>query len=43
MAKLGKNENVTTDVLVRICNALDCELSDIMELEPVEQHDVHEG
>ena len=34
MAKLGKNENVTMDVLVRICNALDCELSDIMELEP---------
>jgi DNA-binding Xre family transcriptional regulator len=33
MAKLGKNENVTTDVLVRICNALNCELSDIMELE----------
>ena len=33
MAKLGKNENVTTDVLVRICNALHCELSDIMELE----------
>ena len=22
MAKLGKNENVTTDVLVKICNAL---------------------
>lgn len=36
MAKLGKNENVTTDVLVRICDALNCELSDIMELETVE-------
>lgn len=34
MAKLAKNENVTTDVLVRICNALDCDLSDIMELVP---------
>ena len=34
MAKLGKNENVTTDVLVRICNALNCKLSDIMELVP---------
>jgi DNA-binding Xre family transcriptional regulator len=32
MAKLAKNENVTTDVLVRICNALGCDLSDIMEL-----------
>lgn len=34
MAKLAKNENVTTDVLVRICNALGCDLSDIMELVP---------
>ena len=34
MAKLAKNENVTTDVLVRICIALGCELSDIMELAP---------
>lgn len=34
MARLGKNENVTTDVLVRICDALGCDLSDIMELEP---------
>ena len=25
MAKLGKNENVTTDVLVKICTALQCE------------------
>ena len=33
MAKQRKNENVTTDVLVRICDALNCELSDIMELE----------
>lgn len=32
MAKLAKNENVTTDVLVRICSALRCEFQDIMEL-----------
>ena len=32
MAKLGKNENVTTDVLVKICTALQCDISDIMEL-----------
>lgn len=32
MAKLGKNENVTTEVLVRICTALECEFQDIMEL-----------
>ena len=28
MAKLGKNENVTTDVLVKICNALQCDIGD---------------
>ena len=32
IAKLGKNENVNTDILVRICKALDCSLEDIMEL-----------
>lgn len=32
IAKLDKGENVTTDILVRICDALDCELQDIMEL-----------
>lgn len=36
MAKLGKNENVTTDVLVKICKALKCDISDIMEIEPDE-------
>ena len=34
MAKLGKNENVTTDVLVKICTALNCDIGDIMELVP---------
>lgn len=33
IAKLNKGENVGTDLLLRICNALDCELSDIMEIE----------
>lgn len=32
MAKLAKNENLTTDVLVRICDALKCDISDIMEV-----------
>ena len=32
IAKLGKGENITTDVLVRICTALKCDTSDIMEL-----------
>lgn len=31
IAKLGKGENVMTDVLLRICMALDCDISDIVE------------
>jgi hypothetical protein len=32
MAKLGKNEDVCVEVLVKICNALECSIDDIMEL-----------
>lgn len=32
MAKLGKNEDVHVKVLVKICNALECNIGDIMEL-----------
>ncbi len=32
--KLNKGENVQTDVLVRICNALKCNVSDIMDIIP---------
>ena len=32
IAKLGKGENITTDVLLKICKALDCDIIDIMEL-----------
>lgn len=31
MAKLGKNESVTIDVLVRICTALRCNIGDIID------------
>lgn len=34
LAKLGKNEGVTTDVLVRICHALNCDIGDIIEVIP---------
>lgn len=34
LAKLGKDENVTTEVLVKICNELKCDVSDIMEFVP---------
>ena len=41
LAKLGKNANITTDVLVKICNALDCDFSDIMEM--VEGDEIEEA
>ena len=31
IAKLGKSANVTTDVLLKICEALECNLEDIIE------------
>ena len=33
IAKLGKGENITTDVLLKICVALDCDITDIMEID----------
>lgn len=35
VAKLSKGENIQTDVLVKICSALDCDTSDIMEIEKI--------
>lgn len=32
IAKLAKNENVNTDILLKICTALGCDVSDIMEV-----------
>lgn len=32
IAKLGRNENVNTDILLKICVALKCDVSDIMEI-----------
>ena len=34
ITKLGKNENVNTEILERICKALNCDISDIMEILP---------
>ena len=33
MAKMGKDGDVSTNVLRKICIALDCELDDIVEIE----------
>ena len=34
VAKLGKNENVSMDVLIRICTVFECDISDILEIIP---------
>mgnify|MGYP004474573683 FL=1 len=31
LAKLGKGDNITTDVLLRVCEAMDCRIEDILE------------
>ena len=36
IAKLGRNENVNTDILLKICVALKCDISDILEIVPDE-------
>ena len=37
--KLNRGDNVTTDVLVRICHALDCHIEDIMEVLPEDKRE----
>ncbi|AGU72943.1 helix-turn-helix domain-containing protein [Streptococcus constellatus subsp. pharyngis] len=32
LAKLGKGENITTDILLKICIVLDCQIEDIVEI-----------
>lgn len=34
ITKLGKNENVNTEILQKICTALGCDISNIMEMVP---------
>ena len=34
LAKLGKGENITTDVLLKICEALNCNINEIVETIP---------
>ena len=38
ITKLGKNENVNTEIIGKICHALQCDFSDIMELTK-DEHD----
>ena len=32
ITKLGKNENISTEIIQKICMALQCDVSDIMEI-----------
>ena len=36
LTKLNKDENVSTETLVRICTALKCDISDIVEVTDIE-------
>ena len=39
LAKLGKNQHVSTEILMKICTVLDCDFCDIIELVKEENHD----
>ena len=32
IAKLGRNENINTEVIIKICQALNCDICDMMEI-----------
>ena len=36
MAKMARDENVSLEVLVRICRALNCTIDDILDILPAE-------
>lgn len=42
IAKMGRNENINTDVLVKICSALHCDVGDIMEITDGTEYKDHE-
>lgn len=37
MTKLANNENVTMEVMAKICSALDCKIDDVVEIIPDEK------
>ena len=40
LAKLGRNEYVSMDVLTRICNRLGCDIGEIMEMVPEKDENI---
>jgi len=37
IAKMTKGENINTDILVKVCHALDCNIGEIMDILPLEK------
>lgn len=40
LAKLGKDQPVSMDVIIRICKVLECNIGDIMDVIPEEEKSV---
>ena len=38
VTKLSKGESVSMEVLMKVCSALECNIGDILDLIPVEEH-----
>ena len=39
MSRLSKDENVSTEILTKICSALNCDIGDIIEYVPDKEED----
>ncbi len=39
VSKMYREENITIDILERICKALDCSIDDVMEFVPDKEND----
>jgi len=37
LTKMSRGGNVNADVLVKLCQVLDCNIGDIMDIEPLDQ------
>lgn len=42
ITKLAKNESISTSILEKICTALECDISDIMEIVPENTPPLHQ-
>jgi len=43
LAKLGKDQLVSMDVIMKICNVLTCDIGDVMEILPEENKKINEN